>query len=134
MDLLFTSNTTWLMLAWSKYLVLMCKEQNYCIGFSVKWVGRAKVINDSKHEWVCCIGVPYATHIWQVADASEQNGVFKVELTQTKREYLRHQTTVHFLSTDIVPLVKHAWQRSFGKEECVSKAIASRGWNPLNYC
>jgi hypothetical protein len=24
-------------------------------------------IHGAGHEWVCCIGVPYATHIWQVA-------------------------------------------------------------------
>jgi hypothetical protein len=34
-----------------------------------------KYINDSNHEWVCCIGVPYATHIWQLADASELKSV-----------------------------------------------------------
>jgi len=93
-----------------------------------------KYINIPEHEWVCCIGVPYATHIWQVADASELNGLFKIELTRAKREYLRHRTTACFLPTDIVPLVKHAWHRSFGNQDRAAKAIASRGWNPLNYC
>jgi hypothetical protein len=30
--------------------------------------------------------------------------------------------------------VKHAWHRSFGNQDRAAKAIASRGWNPLNYC
>jgi hypothetical protein len=93
-----------------------------------------KYINDSKDERVCCIGVLYATHVWQVADASELNGLFKIELTQAKWEYLRYQTTVHPLLIDIVPLLKQAWQRSFGNQDCASKGIASREWNPLNDC
>jgi hypothetical protein len=93
-----------------------------------------KYINVLEHEWVRCISVPYTMHIWQVADASELNGLFKIELTQAKWEYLRHQTTARFLPTFIVPLVKHAWQRSFGDQDHVAKAIASCGWNPLNYC
>ena len=31
-------------------------------------------INDEKkegHKWMVCIGVPYATHFWQVADSNE---------------------------------------------------------------
>jgi hypothetical protein len=35
---------------------------------------------------VCCIGVPYATHVWQIADASELNGLFKIELGQANQE------------------------------------------------
>jgi hypothetical protein len=23
-----------------------------------------KYINNPEHEWVCCIGMPYATHVW----------------------------------------------------------------------
>ncbi len=87
-----------------------------------------------KHEWLCCIGILYTTHIWQVANASELNSLFKIELTRAKREYLRHRTIGRFVPTDIVPLVKHAWQRIFGNQDRAMKAVASRGWNPLNYC
>ena len=34
-------------------------------------------INDVKHPWCFCIGVPYGTALWQVGDSKEQNGAFK---------------------------------------------------------
>jgi hypothetical protein len=34
------------------------------------------------HRWVVCIGVPYGTHLWQVADSAELNGSFKIALTR----------------------------------------------------
>jgi hypothetical protein len=42
-------------------------------------------IYDSQHEWVVCIGVPYGTHIWQVADSLEMNGAFKLGVTKAKK-------------------------------------------------
>lgn len=27
-------------------------------------------ITDPEHEWMVCVGVPYGTHLWQVADSS----------------------------------------------------------------
>ncbi len=43
-----------------------------------------RYINDDSHKWCCCIGVLYATHIWQVGDASSLNGTFKMELYWAK--------------------------------------------------
>jgi hypothetical protein len=40
--------------------------------------------NDPEHKWVGCFGVPYAVHVWQVADASSLIGYFKIELTKAK--------------------------------------------------
>ena len=36
-------------------------------------------INNEGHEWSVCFGVSYATVLWQVGDASEQNRKFKTE-------------------------------------------------------
>ena len=36
-------------------------------------------INNSNHQWKVCLGVPYATYLWQVGDSKEQNGKFKGE-------------------------------------------------------
>jgi hypothetical protein len=48
--------------------------------------------NNIHHQWVVCLGVPYGTHIiWQVADASELNGCFKIAMVKAKREYIRHR-------------------------------------------
>ena len=34
-------------------------------------------INDQRHTWKVCLGVPYATTLWQVGEASEQSGMVK---------------------------------------------------------
>jgi hypothetical protein len=60
-------------------------------------------INDLEHKWVGCFGVPYATHVWQVADASSLNGCFKIELTKQNKntcsiagnQNLSQQTSCH---------------------------------------
>jgi hypothetical protein len=44
-------------------------------------------INDPRHKWYCCFGVPYTTHIWQVADASLLNGSYNIELAKAKLKY-----------------------------------------------
>ncbi len=92
-----------------------------------------KYINDPEHKWVCCIGVPYATHIWQVGDASGLNGAFKIALSKTKREYLKHHDRPNFEPTDLVPLLNKAWECSFNNKSSAVKAITYRGWNPLNF-
>jgi len=40
-------------------------------------------------KWTACIGVPYGTHVWQVGDSSEQNGAFKMRLTEAKQRVLK---------------------------------------------
>ena len=35
-------------------------------------------ITSEKHLWQVCIGVPYGTSLWQVADSKEQNGSYKI--------------------------------------------------------
>ena len=34
-------------------------------------------INNCNHQWKVCLGVPYATSLWQVGDSNEHNGTFK---------------------------------------------------------
>jgi hypothetical protein len=70
-------------------------------------------VNDPSHKWCVCIGVLYATHIWQVADASSLNGSFKIELTKVKRKYVQHREVPKFEPMDIVPLVNQAFWKSF---------------------
>ena len=92
-------------------------------------------IIDEAHEWSVCIGVPYGTHLWQVADSNECNGAFKMRFVKGKREYLHNvKDGEQILSpTDICPLVRHAWKGSFAGKDLSQKAIAERGWGPLNY-
>jgi hypothetical protein len=44
-------------------------------------------IHGAGHNWVCFIGVPYATHIWPVADSPQLNGSFKIALTKKKQRF-----------------------------------------------
>lgn len=92
-------------------------------------------IFDEEHPWMVSIGVPYGTHIWQVADSSEQNAIFKKLLSEEKAIYLEYRpiNKQKFAPTDIIPLVKKCWDKSFGHCFNSKKAIANRGWNPLNY-
>jgi hypothetical protein len=90
-------------------------------------------INNPNHKWFTCFGVPYATHLWQVDDASSLNGAFKIELTRAKRNYIKHRRIPKFEPTDIVPLTNIAFSKSFGKTENAKRAIEKKGWNPLNY-
>jgi hypothetical protein len=92
-------------------------------------------IHDSQHEWVVCIGVPYGTHIWQVADSSEMNGAFKLGVTKAKKAYfnVKPVSCQTWSTTDIIPIINHAFPDSFGQVDKAKKAICDRGWGPLNY-
>ncbi len=46
-------------------------------------------INNPLHNWIVCIGVPYGTSYWQVADSSEQNGSYKMALATAKKELVQ---------------------------------------------
>ena len=92
-----------------------------------------RYIHSPGHKWKVCIGVPYATHWWQVADASQVNGNYKQETTKAKRAVFAAKRGKGLSKTDIIPIVNRAWPRSFGSVPDAKKAIAARGWNPLNY-
>ena len=90
-------------------------------------------IHDPRHKWFVCLGVPYGTHLWQVADSSEMNGSFKIELARAKGEYAKTMREGQgWSTTDVVPLVNRAFFPSYGNVPNAKKAIAERGWNPLN--
>jgi len=70
--------------------------------------------------------------VWQPNDAEGLNGKFKLELTRAKKNLLARGSP-KFEPTDIILLVNTAFQASFANEKSVKRAIARRGWNPLNY-
>jgi hypothetical protein len=93
-------------------------------------------VNDPAHLWKVCIGVPYATHMWQPHDSSELNGSFKTCLYKAKDMYLRHkpESMQRFVSTDIIPLVNACWNQTLGNKGFAMKSLMERGWSILNYC
>ena len=94
-------------------------------------------INDERHKWNVCLGVPYGTALWQVADSSQQHGQFKMLLNKAKRRMFEHRMAsclqdMHLVKSDIVPLVRECWLPAFGNIESNQRAIAERGWGPFN--
>jgi hypothetical protein len=57
-----------------------------------------KYINDPSHKWYSYFRVPYATHIWQVVDASSLNGAYKMELAKAKHHYMLRSEILQGLS------------------------------------
>ena len=97
-----------------------------------------RYVTNTDHPWMVCQGVPYGTSLWQVADSSEQNGCFKIACSEIKEKLLKKRLDMMIASpailpTDIIPIVNYAWKRSFAKVDTNKKAIAARGWGPLNY-
>ena len=95
-------------------------------------------VTNKAHPWMVCQGVPYGTSLWQVADSSEQNGSFKSALSHIKMQILKKRLDMMMdnpciVATDIIPIVSYAWRESFANVNTNQKAIADRGWNPLNY-
>jgi hypothetical protein len=94
-----------------------------------------KYINNEDHLWTVCLGVPYGTHIWQVADSSKLNGSFKIALTKAKPEYLTYKAANNhrFVPTDIVLLLQIAWDKGFNRKQIARSTVLHRGWYPLKY-
>jgi hypothetical protein len=92
-------------------------------------------IHNQEHPWAVCIGVPYGTHIWQVANASECNGCFQMCVTRTKRVMfdIRPDGKKGFTPTDFIPIVNKSFPGSYGNVKFARKAIHKRGWYPANF-
>jgi hypothetical protein len=93
-------------------------------------------ITNPEHVWHVNLGIPHATSYWQVGDSSEQNGYFKTLLGNAKKDLvsfkIRHNLPLSLNSEDIIPLLNKAWYPSFANKITNRKAIAARGWCPLN--
>jgi hypothetical protein len=93
-------------------------------------------VNDDTHPWTICCGLPRDTHLLHVADSDELNAAFKEEFQRIKERLLDsrgHDDQMNFYPTDIIPLIHQAWTVCYNQAESTKRAIALRGWNPLNY-
>ncbi|KAL3804780.1 hypothetical protein ACHAW5_001887 [Stephanodiscus triporus] len=93
-------------------------------------------INDSNHTWKVCLGVPYATSLWQVGDASEQNGMVKSEWYREKKQLLSWKYLNNLPRAirpdDVMPLMNKIFYKSYDNVANNKKAVAVRGWYPPN--
>lgn len=66
-------------------------------------------VTHENHHWVCCVGAPHGTHIWQVGDASELNGTLKVIWCRVKGELIEAKKRPHMPQTlsaaGVIPLI-----------------------------
>jgi len=95
-------------------------------------------VTNADHPWMICIGVPYGTSLWQVADSKEQNVSYKIAIANAKKQILEKRLDMYLdspgiYSTDIMIIVNDAWEQSFARVDLNKKAISDRGWGPLNY-
>ena len=96
-----------------------------------------RYINDPNHQWKVCLGVPYATSLWQVADSSEHNGKFKSEWVKYKRKLINFKFSKESLPNSVEPTdVMHAILKLFlevyNHMKDPQKDISDRGWYPPN--
>jgi hypothetical protein len=91
-------------------------------------------VTNDETEWYVCIGVPYGSHFWQVADSSQCNGCYKMGITKAKLALflLKPQDSKGWQQRDIIPIVNKAFELSFARTDKVKNAGAERGWGPLN--
>jgi hypothetical protein len=91
-------------------------------------------IHSDETKWTVNIGLPYGTSYWQVGDSTEQNGCFKMALTKGKQALVTQKNDnglpFQINRTDIVKLVKDAWNVSFARVHTNQKAVLYRGWGP----
>ena len=83
-----------------------------------------------------CLGLPYATSLWQVGNALEQNGTAKTEWYRAKQELIdfkrAHNLPCSISADDIIPLVNKIFHKAYNNQAANKKAIAERGWLPPN--
>ena len=88
-------------------------------------------INDHDHRWKVCLGVPYATTLWQVGDASEQNGMVKLEWYREKAKLLvwkyEHNLPCAIYPQDVMPLLNKIFYKAYNNITNNKKAVAARG-------
>lgn len=92
-------------------------------------------VRNDNHKWMVCCGLPRDTHLLNVAASQEFNGSFKEEFNNAMQNtlYSRPEYCRQIYSSDIIPMIRYAWSLSFTRPEKAKKALALRGWNPLNY-
>ena len=93
-------------------------------------------VNNKAHLWRILFGVPYATVLWQVGDASDHNGKFKVKWYKIKLRCMQWKDKLNlpiFLSaTNIIPLTNQIFNLSYVNLVANMKATANRGRFPFN--
>jgi hypothetical protein len=72
-------------------------------------------IMDKDHRWEVCLGLPNATHVWQVGDLSQQDGTYKIKSVQAKQELVDQKSFLKeepkLTRNDIIPITIKVYTR-----------------------
>jgi hypothetical protein len=83
-----------------------------------------------------CLGVPYATMLWQVGDASEQNSFVKLEWYSEKAKLLVWKSEQGLPRAirpeDAMFIMNRIFFKAYGNQKNNCKATAECGWFPPN--
>jgi hypothetical protein len=86
--------------------------------------------------WFLTIGLPNATELWQLGDQSEQNGMYKMDLTREKQLLMqvksRLQISQYLARSDILPILHRVLPTSFGETASNIRALIRLGWFHMN--
>ena len=87
-------------------------------------------INDEVNQWKVCLGVPYATTLWQVGNASEQNGMVKLEWFREKIALLlwknEHDLPCAIRPEDVMHLLNEIFFKAYENVIANRMAVAHR--------
>ena len=102
------------------------------------YLGLLSYQNHPDHKWNGNQGCPNMTADWQLGDSQEQNGTAKPNISKAKADLLLKKGD---FGRGINPVVEKyeaiivetkAFEKGFMEVERNKRAIAERGWNPLN--
>lgn len=86
--------------------------------------------------WFLTIGLPNATELWQLGDQSEQNGMYKMDLTREKQLLMqvkaRLEISQYLARSDILPILHRVLPTSFGDIASNVRALIRLGWFDMN--
>ncbi len=78
-------------------------------------------INHEDHRWKVCLGMPYATTLWQVGDALEQNGMVKQERYREKAKSWFGRMNMAYLMQSVLRMSCQSWTKSFTRHTATLK-------------
>ena len=95
-----------------------------------------KYVNNKAHPWRILFGVPYATVLWQVGNASDQTSKFKVKWYDIKLKSMQWKDKLNLpialRATNIIPLMNHIFPLSYVSLVANLNATANRVWFLFN--
>jgi hypothetical protein len=82
-------------------------------------------INNKEQKWKVCLGVPYATSLWQVGNASEQNGFVKSEWYREKAKLMvwesEHSLPRAIRPEDVMPIMNRVFLNHTARRRTIAR-------------